>query len=308
MPLLLGTYQSRVLVNEYLRRRAVEMFDAGTCARDIASALSIPRNHVGTLLHKSGRDVSQNPSPRGPRLPRKHRLAVPPPRVAITRPLIEERIATMCHLRYVEGWTLKRIAELMGVTREWVRVLTERHRSDVVIPADVGAGEWVRLATVAEEHGIPAATIFTRLRKRPEIERRHMQNGAVFVSRTDLPTLLAEYRPPVTPLMEHCRKHIRIMADSGCWLWTGPLDARGYPIAGQPKNHPAPTRLVRVLLWLEAGGPAPGKCRILADCEVRACVNPSHRHMTIKGERFTVSEGQAAALWQRIEEKEGEAA
>ena len=66
--------------------------------------------------------------------------------------------------------------------------------------------------------------------------------------------------------------HHMEVAESGCWLWTGSTNGRGY---GQIKVE-GRLRYVHVLAYQLWVGDIPEGTEIDHDCEVRLCFNPKH--------------------------------
>lgn len=68
--------------------------------------------------------------------------------------------------------------------------------------------------------------------------------------------------------------HDKVMADpnSGCWIWTGALNAQGYGVLG------VYGKVIRAhrFSWELVNGPIPRGLCALHKCDVRACVNPDH--------------------------------
>jgi hypothetical protein len=58
---------------------------------------------------------------------------------------------------------------------------------------------------------------------------------------------------------------------SGCWLWSGYIDALGYGRANHPKEKKA-----HRIMWTMFNGEIPDGKKILHRCDVRCCVNPEH--------------------------------
>ena len=79
--------------------------------------------------------------------------------------------------------------------------------------------------------------------------------------------------------------------ENGCWLWTGPVDGKGYGFTYD--GH----RTIRAhrLSYLFHVGDLPSSVQVHHICEVRHCINPDHlravtvlehRHLHLGGRRF----------------------
>lgn len=78
-------------------------------------------------------------------------------------------------------------------------------------------------------------------------------------------------------LLERFMKKVKVDTATGCWLWTGSIDDRGYGVIrvdGKAK------KAHRVSWELHRGKIGRGKKRhdrcVLHKCDVRKCVNPEH--------------------------------
>lgn len=63
----------------------------------------------------------------------------------------------------------------------------------------------------------------------------------------------------------------RVRKTSGCWLWQGPRDSKGYAIVhtlGEQRGHRA--------VWVLTKGPVPAGMCVLHRCDNPPCVRPSH--------------------------------
>lgn len=60
--------------------------------------------------------------------------------------------------------------------------------------------------------------------------------------------------------------------NGGCWLWSGCASSKGY---GRVRQH-GRTHLAHRVMWASVNGPIPADMSICHQCDVPACVNPSH--------------------------------
>lgn len=63
-------------------------------------------------------------------------------------------------------------------------------------------------------------------------------------------------------------------ANTGCWLWSGPIDKCGYG-----KAHANGPWLAHRLSWTLHNGPIPKSLHVCHKCDTPACVNPAHLFM-----------------------------
>ena len=59
---------------------------------------------------------------------------------------------------------------------------------------------------------------------------------------------------------------------TGCWLWTGCVNNKGY---GQARAGGS-AWLAHRLMWVLHGGELPPRMELLHSCDVPSCVNPAH--------------------------------
>jgi len=62
--------------------------------------------------------------------------------------------------------------------------------------------------------------------------------------------------------------HVRVVPETGCWLWLGFTDKKGYGRFRSKQAHRASYR--------EYVGEIPTGLHVLHKCDVRGCINPSH--------------------------------
>jgi hypothetical protein len=79
----------------------------------------------------------------------------------------------------------------------------------------------------------------------------------------------------VAPLIDRFEAKYIPEPNSGCWLWTGAINADGYACIGAD----APSRKVlgaHRVSWELTNGYIPNGLHVLHRCDVRCCVNPDH--------------------------------
>jgi hypothetical protein len=73
-------------------------------------------------------------------------------------------------------------------------------------------------------------------------------------------------------VIERFERLIERIPQSGCWIWMGSVDRRGY---GRFSPHRIARKAHRVAYELFVG-PIPPRMGILHSCDIPSCVNPSH--------------------------------
>ena len=84
---------------------------------------------------------------------------------------------------------------------------------------------------------------------------------------------------------------------TGCWLWTGGCDGRGYGrIRRKGRNDVQVTRVV----WEREYGPITGQLNVLHKCDVPRCVNLSHLFLgtQLDNVRDMINKGRGTHLFQ----------
>lgn len=95
--------------------------------------------------------------------------------------------------------------------------------------------------------------------------------------------------PRGTPLKQRIRDRISIDNETGCWLWTGPLQPNGYAMMGIGRAR----RYVHRLAYSEWVGPIPAGLDMDHLCRVRKCCNPEHLQPVSRAENIRRGEGPA---------------
>lgn len=73
--------------------------------------------------------------------------------------------------------------------------------------------------------------------------------------------------------------------NSGCWLWTGYTDSRGYGRIWLGGRHSVSTGVHRLSLKL-SGVLVPNELMVLHRCDVPCCVNPEHLFIGTQGDNI----------------------
>ena len=80
--------------------------------------------------------------------------------------------------------------------------------------------------------------------------------------------------------------------NTGCWLWTGALNTKGY---GELRNGTITSRHAHRYSWTIRNGEIPEGLVIDHNCRVRSCVNPDHMRLVTTAQNVTENSlGQSA--------------
>jgi|SRR6478736_7968963 len=100
--------------------------------------------------------------------------------------------------------------------------------------------------------------------------------------------------------------------DSGCWVWTGAKNEKGYGKIGLPRSSKT-ARCHRVSYEL-ANGPVPDGVMVLHRCDNPSCINPEHLFlgtaqdnsidMATKGRNFVPDNRGERASWSKLTEEQ----
>jgi HNH endonuclease len=81
------------------------------------------------------------------------------------------------------------------------------------------------------------------------------------------------YGPPRTPLATRFWKFVEPEPNSGCWLWSGAQNRRGYGAISIARSR---MREAHRIMWQLEYGRIPDGMHVLHRCDVPPCVNPGH--------------------------------
>jgi len=86
---------------------------------------------------------------------------------------------------------------------------------------------------------------------------------------------VAKRGPKPIPWQDRIWRHVSPEPNTGCWLWDGALNNKGYGKIGFGGGNGG-TRLVHRLMWEMQRGPIPDDLWVLHRCDVTICCNPEH--------------------------------
>mgnify|MGYP001580823009 CR=1 FL=1 len=82
------------------------------------------------------------------------------------------------------------------------------------------------------------------------------------------------------PILDRTMEKISPEPNSGCWLWEGSTNNKGYGLIGEGRRKtdgsPTPTILVHRVTYENFRGPIPGGLELDHKCRVSCCANPWH--------------------------------
>jgi hypothetical protein len=77
---------------------------------------------------------------------------------------------------------------------------------------------------------------------------------------------------PLTPVKERFESKISMEPNTGCWLWTGTTNDKGYAQIRIDGIY----KYAHRLSWKFNRGPIPQNLQVLHKCDTPSCVNPLH--------------------------------
>lgn len=114
--------------------------------------------------------------------------------------------------------------------------------------------------------------------------------------------------PAYRPLEQRFHEKYERIPFSGCWIWTGGTNERGYGIIGVTAYRVEKAHRVS---WKLHGCDLPKDANVLHRCDVPSCVNPAHlflgtlkdnmRDCVAKGRNFIPDNRGIKAAWAKLD-------
>lgn len=115
--------------------------------------------------------------------------------------------------------------------------------------------------------------------------------------------------PATRPLKDRLLDKIEYEPNTGCWLWFGGCNERGYGIMGYGSRGNGVAKAHRVS-WEVHNNEHPGDMKVLHKCDTPACVNPAHLFLGTlkdnsqdcvrKGRNFVPDNSGENAKWAKL--------
>lgn len=145
----------------------------------------------------------------------------------------------------------------------------------------------------ARKHGLPAVQVRGRVCDVAHWGRKHFAGGlcSMHSQRKRKGGSLQKRTMRGEPLVERIMAKVR-KVESGCWIFTGGLQGRGY---GHIRGENRKMVVAHLALYRALKGPVANGLELDHICRVRACVNPDHLEQVTHQEN--VRRGLAGHDW-----------